>query len=444
MQSFMRVGMIMTNQFNRGFGVLVGLALLCAGCVTPEAPRFAETPDASAGVNPATLADDARFDKFKPYAEQSRYTIDHTPWARFLNAAVFDIGPSSRRRAPRGSGGVYTGTRISTASKSRVRFEGNRVMFHLFKDGTMEFISAYREEMAGVMDDYNYAEFGRDEQLAFWLNLHNAILIHEIAKVHPISRPGNYRLRSHDNALLFDAKLVQVAGEPLSLNDIRHKIVFANWSEPQVLYGFWDGAIGGADVMTNAFTGANVWTLLRSNANHYVNSLRAIEAYPGSFGRTSFRVSKVFFEARRLFPEWPISLYAHMDSHAGNAVGRLLADPPRLLRVLPYDASTADFSGGEVARFGGNDNIAAILTLQDDDQPSNQEGGSAGTASTVLENFGAPVLNQTMRGGVSADSLRLRDIEIENRQRRERDVTIEDVESPDPGVDEGEAGESEN
>ena len=365
----------MSVQFQSGFGLLAGLALLCAGCVTPDGPRYAETPDASVGVDPVTLADDARFDKFKPYAEQSRYTIDHTPWARFLNAAVFDLGPSSRRRAPRGSGGVHTGTRISTASRSRVRFEGNRVMFHLFKEETLEFVSAYREEMSGVMDNYNYAEFGRDEQLAFWLNLHNAILIHEIAKVHPISRPTNFRLRSHNNANLFDAKLVRVAGEPLSLNDIRHKIVFANWSEPQVIYGFWDGTIGGADIMKNAFTGATVWTLLRSNANHYVNSLRAIEAYPGSFGRIDFRVSKIFFEAKRMFPDWPTDLYTHMDSHAGNAVGRLLAEPPRLLRVLPYDTSTADFSGGEVARFGGNDNIAAILSLQDDDdQSSNQEG----------------------------------------------------------------------
>ena len=387
-----------------------------------------------------------RFAKFSAHAQQSRYTIVHRPWTRFLQAAVFDLGPSTRRPARRRAGGVHTGTRVSTASRSRVRFEGNRVMFHLFNDDTRTFIAAYRDEMVGLMDSYDYADFGRDEQLAFWLNLHNAILIYEIAKVHPIGRPRNFRLRDHDNALLFDAKLVRVAGEALSLNDIRHKIIYANWNNPEVIYGLWDGTIGGVDIPTTAFTGANVWSVLRSNGNGYVNSLRGVETRTSRSGKTSFRISKIYPEARSLFPGWPTDLYAHLDAHAGNRVGSYLKQPPQTLRFVRYDASTADFSGGEVARFGGNDNIAAILSLRDDDEDpalEDPENPEAGTAATILENFGAPVLNQTLRGGVSPDAVRLRDQEIENRMRRSResDVNIEDVETPDGDDPETEASD---
>ena len=322
-------------------------------------------------------------------------------------------------------------------------------MFHLFNDDTREFLSVYGDEVAGIMDLYDYGDFSRDEQLAFWLNLHNAILINEIAKIHPVSRPRNIRIRSDNNALLFDAKLVRVAGQPLSLNDIRHNIVYANWRSPEIVYGFWDGTIGGVDILTNAFTGANVWTLLRSNGNTYVNSLRGVGAYAGGFGRIDFRVSKVYWEARTMFPDWPVDLYEHLDTHATASVARLLAQPPRILRTLPYDSSTADFSSGEVARFVGSDNIAAVLSIR------SEAGGDSKEPSTpvdVLQYFGAPVENPAMRGGVSPDAIRLRDLAIENRRRRESDVTIEDIETPDNDEtsapdrdeDESETADSEN
>ena len=442
----------MMHKVRIGQIAFVSFALLCQGCVTPDLQQEVVDTSVSEGFERPALADDARFEQFKPYAEQSRYAIDHQPWTKFLGAVVFDVGPSSRRRATRRSGGVQTGTRVSTASRSRFRFEGNRVMFHLFNDDTQEFLSVYRGEVASIMDLYDYGDFSRDEQLAFWLNLHNAILIDEIAKIHPVSRPANIRIRSDNNALLFDAKLVRVAGQPLSLNDIRHKIVYANWRSPEVIYGFWDGTIGGVDILTNAFTGANVWTLLRSNGNSYVNSLRGVGAYPGGFGRVDFRVSKIYWQARTMFPDWPIDLYEHLDAHATASVARLLAQPPRILRSLPYDSSTADFSSGEIARFAGSDNAAAVLSLQGDETENNQEGGPSRAPATILENYGAPVENPTMRGGVSPGAIKLRDLAIENRRRRESDVTIEDIETPEdgetsepaPDEDESETADAEN
>ena len=418
--------------------VFLSAFLVTAGCVSPDANQQDTSSEMEIANTPEVLSDDGRFDKFANHSTQSLYTIRHDPWQQFLSASVFDMGPSTRQRARRRTGGVHTGTRISTGSRSPVRFEGNRVLFHLFNEDTLEFIKSYREELVGLMDRYDYADFSRDEQLAYWLNLHNAVLMHEIAKVHPISRPRSHRLRSRNNTLLFEAKLVVVAGEPLSLNDIRHKIVYANWQSPEVIYGLWEGTIGGVDIMPAAYTGANVWSLLGDNADRYVNSLRGVQAFPAGFGRIEFRVSNAYVEARRLFPSWPDNLYTHLDQYAAGSVVRLLRNRPRLVRVLPYDSSTADFSGGEVARFGGNDNVAAVLSLGNDDDPSNQEGGGAGTSVDILQNFGAPVMNRTMRGGVTTEGFELKEREMERRRQRRRDsdVEIEDVNSPDPDTTE--------
>ncbi len=412
--------------------LLASVVLIFQGCVSADIEPFVSDAGTSDSFDYQALGDDTRFEKFSVSATQTRYTIDHSPWTKFLSVTVIDVGPSSRQGAARRTGGVHTGTRISTGSRSRYRHEGNKVLFHLFNNDTREFISTYRTAITDIMNQHEYSEFGRDEQLAFWLNLHNAIIFDEIAKRHPVSRPENIRIRSHGNAQLFDAKLVVIAGEPLSLNDIRHKIIYANWSEPAVIYGLWDGANSGVDIQTAAFTGANVWTQLRANGRRYVNSLRGVEPAMGSFGRVHFRISKVYWDGRRLFPEWPVDVYAHLDSFAGVSVGRLLTQPPPILRQIPYDSSTADFSGGEIARFGGSDNMAAVLSLSDDAESGDPEAPAAGTASTILENFGAPVQNNTSRGGVSADSLRLRNQVLEDRRRnRDGNVTLEDVDTPD-------------
>ena len=386
---------------------------------------------AQAAPDPAPVISASEAEQFSKYADQSTYSIDHKPWSQFLQAAVFDVGPSSRKPAPRRRGGVHTGTRVSTGSRTKYRFEGNRIPFGLFNSDTEEFLAAYRGALVSLMETYEYERFGRDEQLAFWMNLHNVILIEEIARRHPISKPSYQRIRERDNALLFDAKLTEINGVALSLNDIRYGIVYRYWRDPRVIYGFWDGSIGGVDIPLDAFNGTNVWSLLDENAMRYVNALRGVEARSGVF-----RVSEVYDRARILFPNWPHDLYTHLRYFATPDVAEILSTPPRELKFLPYDPAMADLSGGEVAKFGGSDNIAAVLSLK-------PEGGSD-VPVDLLESFGAPITSNTTRGGVSADAAKLNERVLEQRSlnRREGTVSIDDVETEDPDAETSETDES--
>ena len=141
---------VMTDNSRMSQVLLASFAFFCQGYVTAAAQTSASDAAVSENSDHNAPASSSGVAKFSAYAQQSRYTIVHAPWAQFLQAAVFDIGPSTRQPAPRRTGGVHTGTRVSTASRSRVRFEGNRVMFHLFNDDTLGIHSGLSRRYGGA------------------------------------------------------------------------------------------------------------------------------------------------------------------------------------------------------------------------------------------------------------------------------------------------------
>ncbi|MCH2057523.1 MAG: DUF547 domain-containing protein [Thalassotalea sp.] len=64
--------------------------------------------------------------------------------------------------------------------------------------------------------------FSKDEKLAYWLNLYNATIIAEIIDEYPIRKLEDFLT---DSDLPMNEKILTVAGEKLSLNDIKYKIV---------------------------------------------------------------------------------------------------------------------------------------------------------------------------------------------------------------------------
>ena len=127
------------------------------------------------------------------------------------------------------------------------------------------------ERISGELD---IAALPRNEQLAFWFNLHNAAMLEAIAREWPVRQPREIMV---DGVPLDDAQFLTVRGIAMSLRDIRENIVFANWRDPKVIYGFWRGEIGGPALEREAYTGANVNSLLDIAAQDFVNSLRGIQ-----------------------------------------------------------------------------------------------------------------------------------------------------------------------
>ena len=384
---------------NRRGGVMLrrisaAIFAICFPAAAPAAAQGADDP----------------FAAFAPYSEASRYQIDHTPWDDFLRRAVFEVGRSDREPA-RSSGNQFriAGTRLTTASRSRYRFEGNRVMFHTFDRDVIEYIGLYRDALQDTMNRVDYGDFSRNEQLAYWLNLYNAVVIHEIAKAHPVSRPG--RIRAGENGeRLYEAKLVTVYGVALSLNDIKYKIVYRYWRDTDVLYGFWDGVIGGPGIISDAFAGDRVGGQLAINGREFVNSMRGVDKV-----RDSVRISKIYHDARPyFFPDWPGDLYIHLNRHADYRTADILSTRPENPRASRFDINTADAESGETVRPPVSDNSAAVA------------------AGADLGSRWANLSSTAMRGGLSGEALELSRRAETRLSRRTGTVVILDVYTDDP------------
>lgn len=288
------------------------------------------------GASDVAIGQSPSFDRFSEYSEASNTHVDYEAWTLILRNIVFDVGHSDRR--PAMSRGVVTGTLINPESSSRYRHEGNRVVYHLMEDIHDETLSQYREELSALPDSLPLASLNSNEQLAYWLNLHNAVLIDELNKAYPVRRVDRVRV---DGEPLFDAKLVTIEGQPLSLNDIRFRIVAENWPDPRIMYGFFLGAVGGPSLRDEAFTGTRVWSQLESNAREYVNALRGVDEV-----WNNPRLSPLYEDYAALFPGGRDQLVAHLQAFGDEEVDALVSEIEAEPRYLDFDWSIADLTNG--------------------------------------------------------------------------------------------------
>ena len=257
-----------------------------------------------------------------------------------LEFMVLRMWPSTRdgSRQP----DPIVGSRINWGHTSRYRLEGNRIVFSMLGEKDITPLTEYRQDLERLGSEIDIPSLPRNEQLAYWMNLHNVAVIEQIAINYPVKSPSLTKF-GPDRTPLDQAKVVTVDGVALSPHDIRTRIVFPNWSDPDVIYGFFRGDIGGPSIQRRAFTGENLAEGLGSSARDFVNSLRGVE----SFGK-DISVSKIYEEAAPFyFPRMDDDLRAHLSEHAAEEVAGLLAKGGEI-EINKYEDRVADLAGGEL------------------------------------------------------------------------------------------------
>jgi hypothetical protein len=324
--------------------LIVWAALACSALSVPVVAS-AET-SAATGAQHYTVAAaqwqgaaspaDQRLAIFTPTANPDRTTIDYEIWDYALKRILLNMGPASGKGAPRPD--AQLGTRIKYGPQSRYRLEGSLALFRFFDDKVKASFTEYRQDLEGVAATVDIASLPRNEQLAFWINLHNVALMEQIAKEWPVREPRDIRI---GGVPLDEARFITLRGIPVSLRDIREQIVFRHWRDPKVIYGFWRGEIGGPQLQSYAFTGDNVGSLLDVAATDFVNSLRGTQKWGGEL-----QVSTLYAEAAPFyFPAFETDLRAHLAKYAEPRVAQLLADTSGAKPTI-FEHEIADLHGG--------------------------------------------------------------------------------------------------
>jgi len=178
---------------------------------------------------------------------------------------------------------------------------------------------AVSEEDDARLDDYiaaleatDPATLSSDEQLSYWINLYNAVTVALILDHYPLNSIRKIKSGPFDFDGPWDDKLVTVAGENLSLNDIEHGIIRAVFDEPRIHYAVNCASIGCPNLRREAFTAATLDAALSEQARLYINHPRGVSV--DEKGRVT--ASKIFTWFREDFGETEADVLNHVRAFA--------------------------------------------------------------------------------------------------------------------------------
>lgn len=263
-----------------GCKMRTGAALFAAVCI-----QFAALciPFAAAQGAPKSELIDSYWLQSNP---ASRTIVDHEPWAAFLSKYV----------AP-GADGI------------------NRVRYGAAKNTPdHQALKAYLATLQAV----DPAALTRDAQMAYWINLYNAITVDLVLDAYPVRSIKSVR-GGLFNTGPWDVRVATVVGRRLMLNDIEHGILRPIWRDPRIHYAVNCASIGCPNLAARPYEAHNLEAMLDAAARDYVNHPRGVR-----MTMAGLRASSIYRWYSVDFGGSDQGLRAHLSQYAEPALqGRL-------------------------------------------------------------------------------------------------------------------------
>jgi len=182
-------------------------------------------------------------DYFKEFSNGSSVKVDHSIFGSLLSKYLDDNHPSGINR-----------------------FDYNGVT-----SADMKQMEKYLDYMSGIQ----VSSLNRNEQMAFWINLYNAVTVKVILDNYPLKS-----IRDISSGLFsrgpWKLKLITVEGYDLTLNQIEHEILRPIWKDKRVHYAVNCASLGCPNLQPVPFTGSNLNKVLEKGTEEYINHSRAV------------------------------------------------------------------------------------------------------------------------------------------------------------------------
>ena len=176
-------------------------------------------------------------------------SIDHKPWQKILDKYLQSDHPSGVNR--------FHYSQVSADDKKALKI--------------------YLSQLRSI----DPRAYRRSEQMAYWINLYNALTVDLILDNYPVKS-----IKKVGKGLFsfgpWDDDIVRIAGNKLTLNDIEHKILRPLWKDPRIHYAVNCASYGCPNLVTKVFTASNTDFLLNQSARDYVNHSRGVRFEDGN------------------------------------------------------------------------------------------------------------------------------------------------------------------
>ena len=153
----------------------------------------------------------------------------------------------------------------------------NRVDYAAFKRDGQAALKSYIAALQAVEP----ATLDRSEQFALLANLYNAKTVYIVLDHYPVKSIKDISLGGGLLGVFtggpWKAKVLEMQGVELSLDDIEHGMLRPVFKDPRVHYAVNCASVGCPNLGTEAFTGARLEAQLDAAARAYVNSPRGVD-----------------------------------------------------------------------------------------------------------------------------------------------------------------------
>jgi hypothetical protein len=227
--------------------------------------------------------------RWQPHDPASSLAVDHAVWERWLKTYVTP-----------GADGINRVAYAGVTADDRLR------------------VASYVAALAAVPVD----RLNRPEQRALWINLYNALTVKTVLDHYPVTSirdiaisPGLFSRGP------WGRKLVRIAGEEVSLDDIEHRILRPIWRDPRLHYAVNCAALGCPNLPREAFTAANTERLLEEGARAYTAHPRGARIEQGRLV-----VSSIYVWFREDFGGSETGVIEHLQRYGAALEGRTRID----------------------------------------------------------------------------------------------------------------------
>jgi hypothetical protein len=233
------------------------------------------------------------WERWTAHDPKSTRQIDHSAWEAFL-MRYLRIGPDGVHRVAYGS-----------------VTPDDRQALEAYIDGLSRLpISAY----------------SRPQQMAYWINLYNAVLVDVVLDHYPIASVRDIGASPKPGTGgPWDEKRIEIEGVPVSLNDIEHRILRPIWRDPRILYALSCAAIGCPNLQPEPFAADRLERQLSQAAMAYINDPRCIQ-----IDGHSLAVSSLYRWYREDFGGTDLSVINHLMAYAEPHLAMALQDFDRI------------------------------------------------------------------------------------------------------------------
>jgi Protein of unknown function, DUF547 len=138
------------------------------------------------------------------------------------------------------------------------------------------------QDYLAVLQTIAISTYNRQEQQAYWINLYNALTVSVVLAHYPVASIRDIRLSGLFRTGPWQAKLLAIEGEKVSLDDIEHHILRPIWKDNRLHYALNCASLGCPNLMSVAYTSANLEQLLEQGARAYINHPRGVFCQDGT------------------------------------------------------------------------------------------------------------------------------------------------------------------